>query len=366
MWEQLNGVTLHSVARVLDSLVSPIYFDPAELAIGTPEFWVQVAPVCSGYEGIGLILVFLSAYLAVFHKRLRFPNVLVLIPVAIVLMWLLNVLRIVALILVGHFWSADAAIGGFHSKAGWLVFCGVALGAVWLTQSVGWFASESPEERSESRNPTAPFLLPLLAVVATTLVTGLFVGDFDYFYPLRLVVALLALAWYRDDYLAGLRQHLRGRSILSWHAVSVGLAVYALWVGISASTDHLQVTDPPEGLGLMAPPLAAAWILARTLGSVMTVPIVEELAFRGFLLRQLIGSDFTKVPYERWSWLAVLISSLAFAAVHQQWIGGFVAGVLYAYSQRRRGLLSDAIVAHAVTNALIAAEVLFAGHWSLW
>ena len=179
-------------------------------------------------------------------------------------------------------------------------------------------------------------------------------------------VALLALAWYRDDYLAGLRQHLRGRSILSWHAVGVGLAVYALWVGISASTDHLQVTDPPEGLGLMAPPLAAAWILARTLGSVMTVPIVEELAFRGFLLRQLIGSDFTKVPYERWSWLAVLISSLAFAAVHQQWIGGFVAGVLYAYSQRRRGLLSDAIVAHAVTNALIAAEVLFAGHWSLW
>jgi len=58
--------------------------------------------------------------------------------------------------------------------------------------------------------------------------------------------------------------------------------------------------------------------------------------------------------------------SLAFAAVHQQWIGGFAAGVLYAYAQKRRGLLSDAIVAHAVTNALIAMQVLFAGHWSLW
>ena len=44
----------------------------------------------------------------------------------------------------------------------------------------------------------------------------------------------------------------------------------------------------------------------------------------------------------------------------------FAAGVLYAYAQKRRGLLSDAIVAHAVTNALIAMQVLFAGHWSLW
>jgi hypothetical protein len=137
----------------------------------------------------------------------------------------------------------------------------------------------------------APFLLPLLAVVATALVTGLFVDELDYFYPLRVAVGLLVLAWYRRDYAAGLRHQLRGRNILSWHAVGIGVAVYALWIGIS---------------------------------------------------------------------------SLAFAAVHQQWIGGFAAGVLYAYAQKRRGLLSDAIVAHAVTNALIAMQVLFAGHWSLW
>ena len=116
----------------------------------------------------------------------------------------------------------------------------------------------------------------------------------------------------------------------------------------------------------MAPPLAVAWVMARALGAVATVPIIEELAFRGFLLRRLMGSDFTKVPYEQWRWPAVLISSLAFAAAHQQWIGGFLAGLAYAYAQKRRGLLSDAILAHAVTNALIAAEVLLAGHWGLW
>lgn len=93
---------------------------------------------------------------------------------------------------------------------------------------------------------------------------------------------------------------------------------------------------------------------------------MEELAFRGFLLRRLIGRDFTKVPCDQWNWPAVLVSSVAFAAAHQQWIGGFVVGVAYAYAQKRRGLLSDAIIAHVGTNALITMEVLVPGHWSLW
>jgi len=99
-------------------------------------------------------------------------------------------------------------------------------------------------------------LLPLLAVVATTLITGLFVGDFDYFYPLRVVVALLVLAWYRDDYLATFREQLRGRPVFSSHAIGIGVAVYVLWTAISAWTNPHLATDPPEELGLMAPPAA--------------------------------------------------------------------------------------------------------------
>jgi len=365
-WDRLNGVTLYSVAFVLDALVSPIYFDPAELAIGTPDFWVIVAPVCSGYEGIGLILAFLSAYLVAFHKRLRFPNVLALVPAAILLIWLLNVLRIVALILIGHLWSPDIAIGGFHSKAGWLAFCGVALGAVWLTHRVPWFAAQSVEKTGRTINPSAPFLLPLLFVVATALVTGLFVEELDYYYPLRVVVALLVLGWYRDEYLIGLREHLGSRSLLSWEAPAIGTAIYVVWIALSSWTTPLGASDPPEGLFEMAPPLAIAWIAARAFGSVVTVPIVEELAFRGFLLRRIIASDFTKVRYDRWHWPAVVLSSIAFAAVHQQWVAGFAAGVGFAYAQTRRGLLSDAIIAHVTSNALIAAHVLLAGAWSLW
>jgi hypothetical protein len=48
--------------------------------------------------------------------------------------------------------------------------------------------------RSAIINPSAPFLLPLLEVVATALLSGLFVDQLDYFYPLRVVVGLLVLA----------------------------------------------------------------------------------------------------------------------------------------------------------------------------
>lgn len=174
-------------------------------------------------------------------------------------------------------------------------------------------------------NPSAPFLLPLLAVVATALATGLFVDELDYFYPLRVVIGLLVLAWYRQDYVTGLRNQLRDRKIVSWQAVGIGVAVYVLWIGISALTAPYASEAAPEALFEIAGPLAVVWIIGRVLGSVLVVPIVEELAFRGFLLRRIIASNFDEVSYEQWTWPAVLGSSL-----------------------------------------LIAGQVLIAGHWSLW
>lgn len=365
LWEPLGELTLNWVAALLEVFVYPIVFDPTVAVVGTENFWVTVAPVCSGYEGIGLVVAFLTAYLVIFRERFRFPRVLLLLPAAIFAVWLLNVIRIVTLILVGHWWSPEIAIGSFHSKAGWVFFCAVALGTVWLSQRMPWFARDPNTPRTRVTNPSAPFLLPLLAVVATVLVTGLFVGDFDYFYPVRVGVAITALAWFRKDYVAGLRNHLNGRRIWSWQAAGIGTVAYVVWVA-SWSFGASVEEAPPAALAQLSGPAAFIWIAARVFGSSVTVPIIEELAFRGFLLRRLIARDFTSVPYDMLRWPAILISSLAFAAVDQQWVAGFIAGVAYALAQGRRGMLSDAIIAHAVTNALIAAQVLLAGHWSLW
>jgi membrane protease YdiL (CAAX protease family) len=55
-----------------------------------------------------------------------------------------------------------------------------------------------------------------------------------------------------------------------------------------------------------------------------------------------------------------------FGAMHSRLIAGTLTGALYLLCYRRRGELADAILAHAITNALIAAYVLTTGTWALW
>ena len=111
---------------------------------------------------------------------------------------------------------------------------------------------------------------------------------------------------------------------------------------------------------------AAAWLTARVFGSVVAVPLAEELAFRGYLMRRLIAADFTNVSLKTFTLLSFLISSALFGAMHERWLAGTLAGMLYSLAAYRRGRLGDPIIAHAVTNALIALTVLTTGAWSLW
>ena len=124
----------------------------------------------------------------------------------------------------------------------------------------------------------------------------------------------------------------------------------------------------PTGLAGLPTGARMTWLVFRTLAAVVTVPIAEELAFRGFLLRRLISADFESGQLsERWSFLAVSLSSIAFGLLHgDRWIAGTIAGILYAGAQKWRGRIGDAVVAHGITNGLISGWVLWGSHWSLW
>jgi CAAX prenyl protease-like protein len=104
----------------------------------------------------------------------------------------------------------------------------------------------------------------------------------------------------------------------------------------------------------------------RFLGAVTVVPIVEELAFRGFLQRRIMAEDFTTIEFTELKPLAVAGSALAFGVLHQNWVGGIVAGIAYSLAASRRGDLRDAMLAHAVTNLLLAIWTLGTGQWGLW
>lgn len=361
LWEPLRRATFDAAAGLLALAYPAVVNDPESYVLGTDAFQVRIAPQCSGFEGIGLIWAFLAAYLALQRKALRFPQALLLLPAGTLAMWSANVLRIAALVAIGASGHPAVALGGFHSQSGWLLFNTVALGLVVLTHRRGLFrkADRPRPEAAPEANPTAPYLVPLLALVATSMLTGLLSsGSGDLLYPARVVTVAAALAYYRRSY-----QSCMWRA--SWPAVLIGAAVFALWIALEphAATSR---TSPPPAVAALPAPLFAAWVAFRVVGSVLTVPIAEELAFRGYLTRRLIDADFEAVPPGRFSWPAFLISSLLFGALHGRWLAGALAGMAYALAWYRRGSMGDAVVAHAVTNALIAVAVLATRSWNLW
>jgi membrane protease YdiL (CAAX protease family) len=63
----------------------------------------------------------------------------------------------------------------------------------------------------------------------------------------------------------------------------------------------------------------------------------------------------------------MLTSSVGFGLLHtQQILPGILAGLAYVLAARRRGRLTDAILAHATTNALLTIYVLATHTWSAW
>ena len=57
----------------------------------------------------------------------------------------------------------------------------------------------------------------------------------------------------------------------------------------------------------------------RTLGSVITVPIAEELLFRGYLLARFARSEIVLEGRIVFSWVALILSSALFGLLHANW-----------------------------------------------
>jgi CAAX prenyl protease-like protein len=154
---------------------------------------------------------------------------------------------------------------------------------------------------------------------------------------------------------------------VGWVSPLVGVVVFGLWLGLDRLAGVHTTSAIPSGLALLPEPARISWLAIRTLAAVVTVPMAEELAFRGFLIRRLISSDFQSVAPRAFTWLALLGSSLAFGLMHgDRWIAGMIAGLLYAAALLWRGRIGDAVVAHGTTNALLAVWVLARGEWGLW
>ncbi len=357
LWNPLGDSTFRLVEWWLSFLYSEsIVSDAGHRVLGTQSFNVHIAPQCSGYEGIGLISVFVLGFLVVFRTTLRFPHAGLLWPIGVLAIWICNSLRIAALIVIGTEYSASLALGGFHSQAGWILFNLVSIGLMAGALQSGFFTRTPTRLVPPKKLPAAPYLVPFLVLTAVSMMLAALVDHSAMLYPLT-VVASLCVLWMCRDVLRQLTWDLSPRAVLH------GIIVYIAWTGLALMLSQPQDID---SLPTWETTGGFSWTIFRVFGAVITVPIIEELAFRGFLLRRLVRSDFETVEYRAVPLWAILVSSLAFGLLHEFWVGGLVAGISYAWLMRQRGNLADPMVAHAITNGLLAVTVLWTGATWLW
>ncbi len=368
LWRPLTSLTFTIVSVLVKPLLPSFISNPATATLGTARFNVEIAPECSGFEGIGLMLAFGATWLMLFRKEFRFPQALLLLPAGAIAVFFCNSLRIASLILLGNAGAEAVAVGGFHSQSGWIIFVSLALAFPLLARRIAQFSSAAPAaaapasvsvSASVSASAADPWLWPFVAILAAGMLSTAASSNFEWLYPLRFAAALLALRHFRRKY-----AELDWR--FGWPAALAGIAIYLLWLAMDRLLSHGNASMPPA-LAAASPAARTLWIAFRVIAATLTVPIAEELAFRGFLLRRLTRADFESVPFTQPSWPALLGSSLAFGLLHGGfWPAGFLAGLVFALLLRAKGRLGDAVAAHGVANALLAVNVLVLGQWQLW
>ncbi len=222
---------------------------------------------------------------------------------------------------------------------------------------------------SASRKATEAYVAPFVVFVALMAVERSVGLPVPLSYPIRILGATLALVLF-------------SRGVVPWwparplSSVALGIAVFLVWIapdvlfGPSYRNfwlfDNALVGHPSTPLPF---PLrhAAAYLAVRTAGTAILVPILEELFWRGWLMRWLIHSDFETVPIGQYARAAFWIAAVLFAVEHgSYWDVGLAAGILYNWWVVRSRSLADAILAHAVTNGLLAAYVLLFDQWQYW
>jgi CAAX prenyl protease-like protein len=251
-------------------------------------------------------------------------------------------------------------MGGFHSVAGWLFFNAAILPLVATSRYLTMFARTMPQrEVSVRSNPAAAYLAPLIGIIATAMITRLFVYRFDVLYPLR-VVAGAGILWFYWN-----RRSLRWNA--SWTPIMLGILAFGIWIILARdSTASARDSSIGGGLANLSAVNSLLWILFRLTGAILILPMAEELAFRGYLMRRLVSTKFESVASGHFTWLSFLGSSVLFGALHTEWWAGTLVGMIFAIAVYYRGSLLDAVIAHCVANGSVAAYVMATRHWFLW
>ncbi len=181
-------------------------------------------------------------------------------------------------------------------------------------------------------------------------------------YPAQVFLCGAVLVWFWREYEFG-----------PWRrplfTLAVGLFVFVMWIAPQA---YLGFAPRTEGFDptvfATRPVLYWLTVVLRFARLVVIVPLLEEVFWRGFLLRYLIDEKFDRVPFGAFSWLSFLVVSAAFALEHSMadWAAAFATGMIYNAVAYRTKSLTACVIVHAVTNLLLGLWIMRTGQWGFW
>jgi CAAX prenyl protease-like protein len=210
------------------------------------------------------------------------------------------------------------------------------------------------------RHPALPWVLPFAIFIALLAAQSAIPAPVW----LRLVLPMAAIVFYS-------RPALCCGPTSPALSVLLGLAVFALWVGpdiVAPAWRHTFLFDNFLIHPLPATPPAdrsdSLFIFWRVAVLTISVPILEELFWRGWLMRWLINPDFEKIALGTYAPMAFWVVAALFASEHGPfWDVGLITGVIFNWWMIRTKNMWDCIVTHAVTNFALGVYVVMSGHW---
>ena len=229
---------------------------------------------------------------------------------------------------------------------------------------------ESAQLKSDLRKLIA-FILPMGIFVILLGLTGAgnrpetgswFAYPAYWTYPAQTLICGALLLWFWRDY------ELRAPRKI-WFALVIGVGVFAIWIApqqFLGFQPRLIGFDPE--VFASQPSLYWGTVILRFLRLVVVVPLVEEIFWRGFLLRYLVNERFTTVPVGTFSWFSFAVVTLAFGLAHSpaDWIAALICGALYNLVAYRTRSLASCVVAHATTNLLLGLWIMQTRQWGFW
>jgi len=232
-----------------------------------------------------------------------------------------------------------------------------------------------------------------VAPLAAFLVVGALGGEGEarlWVYPVQAIVGLAVVGWFWPSYpwgtlRPGMIPWILGAAILGiacWVAPGGAFLRFGApgwmetrlplldrtWAEVTGWVDRSQGFDPGAYAGTWLP-VWTGWAL-RWLRLAVTVPLVEEICWRGFVMRLVANPDrpFEENPFGQHRWKSYFLVTALVTLAHrpEDWIAAWIFGSLVYGVAVRTKSLAACVLTHAVANVLLGIVIASTRQWGYW